>query len=374
MYITQPLLPLLGADFGVSAAVAGGTISAVVLVVALASSAYGPLADALGYRTVMAGGCAGLAIATLLCAFAPSFAALLALRALQGLLVPSVASVAVAYLGELRGKDDPGALVGAYIGATVLGGLCGRVGSGLIAQAAGWRTPFVVFAAITAAAALGLFLSLRQTRRPVSHGAFGDAYREMGAHFGNPRLLGAFIVAATLFFGFIGLFTYLPYLLSAPPFSLSTGQIAWFYASYAAGVFAAPVAGRLSLRMSRRGLIAAGFVVAIAGTLLTLSHTLATIAAGTVVLCTGMFVAQAIAPAYVNVTAQLAKAGANSLYQAFYYTGAVLGSTVPGLALERYGWEGVVIVCAGSLTIGLIADLTLCAGGAGRATATAVNP
>jgi YNFM family putative membrane transporter len=227
MYITQPLLPLLSAAFGVSAAVAGASISAVVLVIALSSSAYGPLADALGYRTVMAGGCGALAVATLLCAYAPNFPGLLALRALQGLLVPAVASVAVAYIGALRANGDPGALVGAYIGATVLGGLCGRVGSGLIAQAAGWRMPFVVFAGVTALAAFGLFVSLAPDRPAAARGTFGDAYREMGAHFGNPRLLGAFIVAATLFFGFIGLFTYLPYLLSGEPFSLSTGQIAY---------------------------------------------------------------------------------------------------------------------------------------------------
>ena len=168
----------------------------------------------------------------------------------------------------------------------------------------------------------------------------------------------AFALAATgLFFGFIGVFTYLPYLLAAPPFSLSTGAIAWFYASYAAGVVAAPLAGRLSHWVTRRALIAAGFAVAMAGMLLTLAHALAAIAVGTVVLCAGMFVAQAIAPAYVNVTAQTAKAAANSLYQAFYYSGAVLGSTLPGFALERYGWSGVVVTCVGSLTIGLVADL-----------------
>lgn len=374
MYVAQPLLPLLGREFGVSAAAAGATISAVALVVALTSSAYGPLTDALGFRTVMAGGCAALAGATLCCAFAPSFPALLALRALQGLFVPSVGSVAVAYLGELRGKGDPGALIGAYIGATVVGGLCGRVGGGLIAQYSGWRASFVAFAALTAAAALGLFLALRTAERSASRRSIPHAYRDMAAHFANSRLLGAFIVGATLFFGFMGIFTYLPYLLSAPPFSLSTGQISWFYASYAAGVFAAPLAGRLSLRMSRRGLIAGGFAVAIAGTLLMLERSLAVIAVGSVVLCTGMFVAQAIAPAYVNVTARTAKAGANSLYQAFYYTGAVLGATVPGLALERYGWPGVASMCAVSFTIGLVADVTLCARDSGSASAVAVSP
>lgn len=362
MYITQPLLPLLSTEYRVSAATAALTVSAVVFAVAIASSAYGPLADALGCKAVMTTGCAALALATLACAFAPNFAGLVALRALQGVLVPAVAALGVVYLGTLSGDGDPGALVGAYIGATVLGGLCGRVGSGLIAQASSWRTPFLVFAAVTAVAAVVLFVALQDVRGSERGGSLGDAYREMGAHFGNSRLLGAFIVAATLFFGFVGLFTYLPYLLSAPPFSLSTGTIAWFYASYLAGVITAPLAGRLSARVSRRALIAGGFAVAIAGTTVTIVHALGAIVAGIIVLCVGMFVAQAVAPAYVNVTAKTAKAGANSLYQAFYYTGAVLGSILPGLALERFGWNGVVFTCDASLLAGLVAGVTLCTG------------
>jgi hypothetical protein len=95
----------------------------------------------------------------------------------------------------------------------------------------------------------------------------------MAAHLEDRRLLGAFAVAATLFFGFIGVFTYLPYLLAAPPFSLSTGAIAWFYASYAAGVSRRRSPAGCRTACTRRALIAAGFAVAIAGMLLTLVHT-----------------------------------------------------------------------------------------------------
>lgn len=363
MYVTQPLLPLLSAAYGVSAAAAGLTISSVVFAIALVSSVYGPLGDVLGRKRVMTIGCALLAAATLACGFAPGYAALVVLRAAQGLLVPSVSAVAVAYLGDLRPGKDPGSLVAAYIGATVLGGLVGRVGSGLIAQAWSWRAPFFVFAAITLLAAAALLFALEESKVPATYSGFGAAYREMGAHMGNPRLFGAFVVAATLFFGFIGLFTYLPYLLSTPPFSLSTGTIAWFYAAYLAGVFTAPLVGRLSSRYPRRILMAAGFVVALCGIALTALGSLAAIAAGTIVLCVGMFAAQAIAPAYVNVTATTAKGGANALYTTFYYVGAVFGSSLPGLALERFGWSGVVWTCAASLALGLVADLTLCSEG-----------
>ena len=55
MYVTQPILPVLSQEFGVSPARAGLTVSSVVLGIAVASSAYGPLSDALGRRRVMAG-------------------------------------------------------------------------------------------------------------------------------------------------------------------------------------------------------------------------------------------------------------------------------------------------------------------------------
>jgi YNFM family putative membrane transporter len=363
MYLAQPLLPALSREYGVSATAASTTVSALVLAIALTSSAYGPLAALAGSKTVMVAGCAVLGLATLAGALAPNLPALVALRGLQGVLVPSVSAVAVAYLGRLRAGRDPGTLVGLYISATVAGGMLGRVGSGLIAGAASWRASFVVFGAVTllAAAALAAGLGPAPPRaRGSASRAFAAAYADMGAHLFDSRLLGAFVVGGALFFGFIGIFTYLPYLLTAPPFSLSTAGVAWIYASYLAGVFTAPLAGGASPRFSRRALMATGFAVALGGTALTLVPELGAVIAGTIVLCIGMFMAQAVAPAFVNVTARVAKTGANALYQVFYYVGAVLGSTLPGLALERWGWSGVVVTCGASFALGLAASVLFC--------------
>ena len=365
-YITQPLLPILGHDYGVSPAVAGASVSAVVFAMALSSSAYGPLGDFLGRKRVMVVGCLLLGLATFACAFAPDFRALVALRAVQGALIPAISAVAVAYLGDLGGKRDLGSLVGIYIGATVTGGFIGRVGSGMIADALTWRASFVAYGGFTLVAAivLGFGLHERRVPRELREGnvgqAFAGAYGAMVRHIGNPKLVGAFLAGATLFFGFIGVFTYLPYLLTAPPFSLSTGAVAWFYASYVAGIFAAPIAGRLSNRMSQQTLVAIGFSVALLGLALTALGSLVAIVIGTIVLCVGMFVAQAIVPTYVNVTARVAKGGANALYQAFYYVGAVFGSTLPGLGWEWYGWPGVLATCAASMVLGLVAFTVLC--------------
>ena len=67
----------------------------------------------------------------------------------------------------------------------------------------------------------------------------------------------------------------------------------------------------------------------VAGMALTLARPLALVILGLVVLVIGTFVAQAVAPAFVNVTAETAKGGASALYLTAYYVGGTLGAAQP---------------------------------------------
>jgi MFS transporter, YNFM family, putative membrane transport protein len=359
MYVTQPILPLLSAEFGVGAARAGLTVSAVVFAIALASSFYGPLSDAVGRRRVMVGATSLLAVATLACAFAPSFGGLVALRALQGALVPGMTAVSVAYGGDRFGARDLPAVVGGIIAASVVGGLVGRVLSGAVAARASWRAPFVLFALVTALAAVLLARGLARDATPRA-GRIGGAWSGMFRHLRDPRLAGAYLVGAALFFGWTGIFTYLPFHLAAPPYALSTAAISSVYLVYAAGVVASPVAGRLSGRVAPRTLIAAGLAIEAAGMALTAAPPLSAVVVGLVVLVLGTFTAQAVAPAFVNVTAETAKGGASALYLTSYYVGGTLGSALPGLAYQAAGWRGVVACCASAVALALVANAFLC--------------
>jgi YNFM family putative membrane transporter len=359
MYVTQPILPLLSKEFGVGAARAGLTVSAVVLAIAAASTVYGPLSDALGRRRVMAGATALLAVATLACAFAPSLGALVALRAVQGALVPGMTAVSVAYAGDRFRERDLPAVVGGIIGASVVGGLVGRVLSGAIAARLGWHAPFVAFAAITAVASLLLARGLRDGGARERRG-LGAAWAGMVGHLRDPRLVGAYVVGGALFFGWIGIFTYLPYHLAAPPYALSTAAISSVYLVYAAGVLSSSVAGRLSGRVAPRTLISVGLVVEAAGMAILLARPLPLVVLGLVVMVLGTFTAQAVAPAFVNVTAARAKGGASALYLTSYYVGGTLGSALPGVALQARGWPGVVLACAAAVGVAVAANVFLC--------------
>jgi len=360
MYIAQPILPILSREFGVAPATAGLSVSAVVITIALTSSLYGPVSDALGRKPVMVATALALALPTFACALAPTFPALLLFRALQGVLIPGLTAVAVAYIGDTFAGTELGVAVGGYIAASVAGGLTGRVVSGLITDLSSWRVAFAFFAGTTLLAALVIARALPASAPRTVAVRWGTAYRGMFAHFRSRRLVGAFIVGGALFFAFIGIFTYLPYYLTGAPFHLSTGTVSGVYIVYLAGVIVSPLAGRLSRRFPRPAIMAVGMSICVVAILCTLVSSVVGIVAALVVLCVGMFTAQSTAPAYVNATATGAKGGASALYLAFYYGGASLGSVLPGLAWQSFGWHGVILTCLASLAVGLLADAFLC--------------
>ncbi len=160
LYVTQPILPLLSREFGVPAPTAALTVSVVVLMIALFSNAYGPLADAWGRKPVMVASCAALAVPTLLCAAAPTFPILVVLRGLQGLLMPGVAAVAVPWIGDNTPARRSDRRSEAMVAASVLGGLTGRVSSGWIAGHCSWRGRLSALRSLTLLGALGMALHL----------------------------------------------------------------------------------------------------------------------------------------------------------------------------------------------------------------------
>ena len=141
----------------------------------------------------------------------------------------------------------------AIIGASVVGGLLGRVVAGAIAAHAGWRAPFVVFAALTAARRPAPRARARAGRRPRAGGARRRVRAGCSGTCATRGSSAPTSSAASLFFGWIGIFTYLPYHLSAPPYALRTGVVSSVYLVYAAGVVASPRRGApLRPRRARR--------------------------------------------------------------------------------------------------------------------------
>jgi len=152
IYITQPVLPILGREFGVSPAVASLTVSAVVLGIALANLPFGVLADRFPIRPLVVGGGALVALASVTCALTHSIRVLIAARFLQGLFVPSMSTCLAAYLSRTLPPPRLNVMMGWYVSAAVAGGMGGRLLGGFAFPPDRWRLAFLAAAALVGCA------------------------------------------------------------------------------------------------------------------------------------------------------------------------------------------------------------------------------
>jgi YNFM family putative membrane transporter len=171
--------------------------------------------------------------------------------------------------------------------------------------------------------------------------------------------VGAFVIGFTSFFGFIGIFTYLPYYLTGPHFKLSTTSIGLVYLLWLTGIFS-PVAGTIAGRIGSRRAIAFSMGIAATGLLITLIPTLPITLCGLGLLTLGMFSTVPATNLYLGEKAASARGTAASLYLSLYYFGGSLGAVLPGFALLWAGWPGVVALCLGMALMALATDALLC--------------
>ncbi len=357
MYTTQSILPVLGRAFGLSPATAGLTISSVVLAVAGGSLVAGPLSDRIGRKPVIVGAATLLIVPTLLCGLAPSFPTLVGLRALQGFLMPGLTSVMIVYVNERFPSTSRGTAMGVYVSGQVLGGLLARFASAMLTDALGWRRALILFAAPTAAGALALARYLPPSAQPGrGHlGARAPLSARSASHLRNPRLLTTCGLGFSLFFGFIGIFTYLPFYLTAAPFRVPQGALGLVYLVWGMGIFS-PLAGTLAARFGRHRAIAVSLCLAMSGMLLTLVPTLPVIVLGLGLVALGMFTAVPSVNLLVGETVTAAKGTASALYLCSYYLGGSVGAVAPGLAWERFAWPGVVALCLSMSLLAMAAN------------------
>ena len=99
--IMLPALPDIGQAFGALGNERQLIITAYVFGFGIAQIAYGPLADALGRRTVLLVSLGAYSLATLLCLAAPDFGWMLAARALQGAAAAGTRVIATAVVRDL---------------------------------------------------------------------------------------------------------------------------------------------------------------------------------------------------------------------------------------------------------------------------------
>jgi MFS transporter, YNFM family, putative membrane transport protein len=335
MYATQPLLPELRTEFHASEVAVGATISALTFACALAAPFVGPLADAIGRKRVIVTAIFCLALVTFAAATAHTLHELLVWRFVQGLFMPAVFAVTVAYVAEEFPREIGGRAIGAYISGNVLGGFLGRYVTALVAGRWDWHVAFVVLGVMNVAGGAIVWALLPRARAFRPQSSARGALRAVGRFIRDPQLLATYAVGGSVLFSLVAAFTFATYHLAAPPFRLNTIALGNVFFVYLVGVVVSPLAGRLIDRVGHRRAILFAIAVSSCGMLLTLVPSVATIVAGLALMSTGVFAAQAASQGYIGVVTVEHRSTAAALYLTAYYTAGGLGAVLPAIVWNR---------------------------------------
>jgi MFS family permease len=345
VYCTQPLLPLFQRVFQASEVQVSLTVSAVTLSVAIMAPIVGLLAETIGRKKVIVPALFAMAGSTLLIATARDLHEVVLWRFVQGLFVPGVIAVIIAYINE-EFTVRVGTVMSAYVTGTVFGGFLGRFLAGQIAAHWNWRASFVVLGVLNLLGALAVlqWLPLAVNFVPAKH--VFKSLTDTWGHLRNPRLLAVCGMGFTILFSHVGVFTFASFYLARPPFNLSPAALGSVFFVYLLGCVVTPLAGRFLDRHGIHRTVLLSVGMSTAGLLLTLVPQVGTVIAGLALFSSGIFISQSAATVLTGRVAERARSAAAGLYVTFYYAGGSVGTMATAWAWLWGGWPACVALFA----------------------------
>jgi YNFM family putative membrane transporter len=312
------------------------------------------ISEVLGRKPVMVASVLASAVLALLCAAAPGYGALLVLRGLMGITLSGLPAVAMAYVAEEMSPQAIGLAMGLYIGGNAIGGMTGRLLSGVLAEHFSWRVALGAIGLEGAICGIFLWRSLPPSKhfspRPFQPSGLLLAFRR---HLRNPVLAKLFAEGFLIMGAFVAVYNFIGYRLLAPPYSLSQTEVGFIFSVYLAGVASSALMGSAVRRLGHLRVLAGNVMLMFLGLALTLAPGLAPVIAGVALLTAGFFGAHTVASAWVAGSAKHSRAQASSLYLFSYYAGSSVAGSAAGAAWTFAHWPGVAAL-VGTLLVAAI--------------------
>ena len=354
MYAVQPLLPIFTREFHINAATSSLALSLTTACLALSMLVIGAVAEGWSRKPLMSASLLAAALLTLLSSAVRDWPMFLLIRAIEGVAIAGLPAIAMAYLGEEIHPDDVGVSMGLYVGSGALGGMTGRLLTGVMTDLFSWRPTLAAIGGLGVVAAaifsVSLPASARFHPRSLSMRTLLDTYT---AHLRDPVILALLVEAGLVLGTLVTVYNYSSFRLLAPPYRLSQAAVGSVFGLYVFGFFSSSLMGLLSHRFRRPILLRVGLITMMLGVGATLMRPLAFVILGIGLVTIGFFASHSIASSWVGLRPRQGKAQASALYLFFYYMGASTAGTVGGFFWTAYGWNGVAAFLIALLVMAL---------------------
>ena len=342
LYYAQPLLDLISREFR-----AGTTSTGLAVTVTQFGYAAGlllvvPLGDVLECRRLVTVILLGTALSLVLAALSPTIEFFVAISFLVGLTSVVVQILLPAAAGLAR-EVERGQVVGTVQSGLLIGVLLSRTLSGLVAQAAGWRSIYWIAAALM----LVLSFALRSWLPPsgpdtsMPYPSLLHSVASLIREEPLLRLRSAY--GALVFAAFSVFWTSVAFLLARPPYGYSEVVIGLFGLVGVAGAVAASFAGRLADRgwqfVSTGAFL--GAILLSFGPIALGARQLMPLLVGVVLMDFGVQGVHSINQSVIYRSHAAARSRIATVYMTTYFVGGAVGSAASAAIFGADGWMGV---------------------------------
>ena len=335
---TDPLLPLIADDYGVTTGAAAGAATAFALAYGLLQVIYGPLGDRYGRYRLIAVAAFVSAFCSAACALAPDLRSLVAARFVAGATIGAFIPLSVAWIGDTFPYAQRQSLLARYLIGQIVGIGFGTALSGALAERFGWRAIFGLLAAVLLVLALFLALEARRQPRPAARTSMLASFVRM------PRLLKRWALASIIATAFCeGFFIFGALAFVALYFQrrygvgpAASGTLVALYAL--GGMLYATVAPRALRAFGEIGLATIGGAALAAGyALLAASPWLVPAAAGLLAIGGGFYMFHTTVQTKLTEVEQKERGSAVALFATFLFTGQAIGLWVASHVVDAAG-------------------------------------
>lgn len=351
LFATQAILPSLAMHYGVAPSAMGVAVNASTFGMAASGLGVALFSARINRRIGIVAALLLLSVPTVLLAHAPDLMTFTLLRVAQGVLMAAAFTLTLAHLGERCTARAASGAFAAYITGNVASNLVGRLVAAGLVDNFGLATNFYVFAALNAAGGLLVFFTIHNARKLGATMMPPAPWTAFAQHLANPSLRIAFAIGFLILFAFIGVFTYVNFVLVRAPFAIAMMSLGLVYFVFLPSIFTTPLVGRIVEAFGARNAIWYGLGVALLSLPLMLAPSLPLVLAGMALAAIGTFFAQAVATGFVSRAAQGDKGAASGIYLASYFLGGLVGSAVLGQLFDRFGWAACLAGVGGALAV-----------------------
>lgn len=259
-------------------------------------------------------------------------------RVIEALVVPAILTSLMSILANID-KENIKFNMSIYVASTVFGGLVGRIFSGFIATNLSYE---FVFYSLSLAILVSIYFISKlsyEGEATISKPKITDVMEILK----DKRFLIIYFLMFCVFFVFSGVLNILPFRVKEISSNVSEFQISLLYLGYGMGILISLNSSKIvKFFKNELNTILFGLIFFLFITIFLIQENIIFIFLLIFLFCVGMFTVHTVSTGLANSMKESQRSLTSGMYLSFYYLGGALGSFLPSIIYEKFGWNVVI--------------------------------